>query len=667
MSRTAADIDESPQTRKPIMFQFAPKRPAMALLLFATCSGCAPALLPAPKTEATPTFRDLNHNGRLDPYEDARLSIDQRVDDLLARMTLKEKVGTMMHGSLPGDDITGRSTTGYNLQATDTLIRTDMVTSFITRLAVPPEVMARQNNAVQRLAEKSRLGIPVTISSDPRNHFQAVFGASTQGGGFSLWPETLGLAAIGDPELVRKFGDIARREYRAVGIHMALSPQADLATEPRWPRVTATFGSNPAQVSRLAGAYVQGFQGSATGLRPDGVATIVKHWAGYGAQPGGFDAHNYYGRFANLSNASFAQHVAAFDDALAANTAGVMPAYPILQGVTLDGQPLEPVSPGFSKQMLTNLLRGEKGFKGLIVSDWAVTNDCPKACSAPTASAPQGPEAIAVPWGVEALSKQQRFAKGVNAGLDQFGGVTDSAILLKAVEAGDVSERRIDEAVRRVMIVKFQLGLFDNPYVDEARAAQIVGDPAAQAQADAAQRHAQVLLENKGRLLPLVNAPRKVWLYKIDPDVARSHGFRVVATPAEADVAILRVEAPFETLHPYHFFGSRQNEGRLDYRDGDPDYEAIKRAAGKVPTIVAINLDRPAVLTNVRDKVQVLLATFGASDAAVMDVITGKAKPQGRLPFELPSSMDAIVRQDPALPDDSAAPLYPRGAGMIQK
>lgn len=635
------------------------------LALTVTQCAAAAALLtfttnPASAQVASGAYRDLNHNGRMDPYENPRLSHEKRVEDLLKRMTLQEKVGTMMHGSLPSGDVSGTSGATYDLPLTERYINTDKVTSFITRLAVPPSDLAAQNNAVQRIAERGRLGIPVTISSDPRNHFQAVFGASTKGGDFSLWPETLGFAAIGDPALVRRFGDIARSEYRAVGIQMALSPQADLATEPRWPRVTATFGADPLLVSRLAGAYVAGFQGSDQGLTKDGVATVAKHWVGYGAQPEGFDGHNHYGRVAKLDNASFDQHVAAFDGVLANRTAGIMPTYPMIAGVTLDGKPLEQVGAGFNRQLLTDLLRDKKGFKGFILSDWAITNDCPIECSAPTAEKPQTPSAIATPWGVETLAKVDRFAKGVNAGIDQFGGVTESNILLEAVKSGKVSMRRIDDAVRRIMHVKFQLGLFDNPYVDEGEAARIVGNERNHAEAEQAQRRAQIILENRGGVVPIAG-PRKVWLYNVDAEVARSRGLTVVATPGEADIAILRVETPSERLHPHHFFGSRQNEGRLDFRDGDADYEAIEKAAAVVPTIVSVNLDRPAILTNVRDKATVLLVTFGASDGAVLDVLTGKAKAEGRLPFNLPSNMAAVADQDPARSDDDVNPLYRRG------
>jgi len=627
--------------------------------LFLSLAAC----LVSVDAQAEISFRDLNHNDRLDPYEDTRLPIDRRLDDLLSRMTLEEKVGAMMHGSLPAGDTLGHGGQTYDLSATESMIAERHLNSFITRLVVSPEQLVQQNNAIQRLAERTRLGIPVTISTDPRNHFQAVLGASTAGGGFSLWPETLGLAAIGDPALVRTFGDIARKEYRAVGIHMALSPQADLATEPRWPRVTATFGSDPTQVSRLVGAYVEGFQGGGDGLKRDGVATVVKHWVGYGAQPEGFDGHNAYGRIARLDNASFAQHVAAFDGAFAAHVAGVMPTYPIIEGVTLNGRPLEAVGAGFNRQILTDLLRDDKGFGGLVLSDWAITNDCPQTCLSPTADNPQAPQAIGMPWGVETLSQPQRFARAVVAGVDQFGGVNDGAMLLKAVQDGAVPMDRIDVATRRIMRLKFELGLFDDPYVDAAKAAEVVGAPQSQALADAAQRRAQVVLENRRQVLPATQV-NTVWLYNVDPAEAEKRGWRVVDDAGQADLAIVRVNTPFERLHPNHFFGARQNEGRLDFRDGDADFEAIKQSGAARRSVVAVNLDRPAVLTNVRDKVDGLLATFGASDAAVLDVVSGIAEAQGRLPFELPSSMPAVDRQDPARPDDSAAPLYPAGYGL---
>lgn len=639
-------------------------RPLCFLALAALALGPCAAARPSTADE-TPPPRDLNRNGIIDPYEDPRQPTDARVADLLGRMTLAEKVGTMMHGTLPAKgSATGTSNEGYDLAQVTQLIRERGISSFITRLVLPPEKLAEANNAVQRIAAESRLGIPVTISTDPRNHFQAVLGASTVGAGFSLWPETLGLAAIGDLDVVRNFGRIAASEYRAVGIHMALSPQADLATEPRWPRVTATFGSDSAAVSRLAAAYVEGFQGAPDHLTGQGVATVVKHWVGYGAAPKGFDGHNAYGKTLQLDNRTFADHVAAFDGVIAAGTAGIMPTYGIIEGVTLNGKPLEPVGAGFSRQILDGLLRHDKGYRGLIVSDWAITNDCPAACSAPTAAAPQTAAAIGMPWGVETLSQQARFAKGVNAGIDQFGGVNDPGALLRAVEAGEVSVERIDESVRRILSVKFDQGLFDAPYVDPAVAARTVGNAQSQAAADAAQRRAQVLLQNRGALLPLAAQKRRVWLNGVDDSAARAAGFEPVAELAQADLAIIRTPTPSEKLHPHHFFGNRQNEGRLDFRAGNPAYDAVLAAAAKrVPTILVVDMDRPAILTNLLKPATSIIAVFGASDTAVLDVVTGRAKPEGRLPFALPRSMRAAEKQDPAVADDGDT-LCPRGAGM---
>lgn len=617
-------------------------------------------------TKDAPRWRDLNHNHRLDPYEDARLTPTQRTEDLLARMTLEEKVGTLLHGSLPAPgSSSGTSSEGYDMQAVKKLIGEGKLTSFISRLTLPPAQMAKANNDVQAIAAATRLGIPVTISTDPRSHFQAVMGMSNGSVGFSQWPETLGFAALGDPAVVKRFGAIAAREYRAVGIHMALSPQADLASEPRWGRQVGTFGSDPATVSALTAAYIEGFQGGANGVTPTGVATVVKHWVGYGAEPEGFDGHNIYGRTARLDDRSFALHLAAFKGALAVHPAGVMPTYVITTGVTLDGKPLEPVGAGFSKQLLTDLLRGREGYKGLILSDWAITNDCTGICAAPTAEKPQVPPAIGMPWGVEGLTKAQRFAKSAEAGVDQFGGVNDPAPLLEAVHAGTISPERIDAAVRPVLMLKFQLGLFDHPFVDPAQAARIVGAPQAQHEADAAQRASQVLLENRNHLLPLHASGRRAWLLGIAPQAAKAAGFTPVKDPAQADIALMRAAAPHEKLHPNHFFGGRQSEGRLDFQPGDPLLAALARLPAQLPVVLAVDMDRPAILTNVKDRAGALLAVFGASDAALLDVVTGKAVARGRLPFELPSSMAAVMAQDPALPDDSARPLYRRGDGIV--
>lgn len=601
-------------------------------------------------TQAGLQFRDLDRNGKLDPYEDWRVGAPERARDLVARMTLAEKAGAMMHGTAPakGD--------GYDIAAIEPLILQSSVTAFITRLSLAGAPFAEENNKLQAVAERGRLGIPILISSDPRNHFDSTLGASVAANAFSQWPQPLGLASIGDAELTKRFADIARQEYRAVGIHMALSPQADLATEPRWPRIDGTFGEDPELVSRMVGAYVAGFQGSEDGVTTTGVATIVKHWVGYGASQDGFDGHNYYGRFSSFPGKRFEDHVRPFDAAFRVHAAGVMPTYNVLLGAEVGGQPLEQVGAGFNRQLLTQLLREQHGFTGVVLSDWAITNDCNASCQ--TGTPPQAAASIAMPWGVEQASKVERFAKGVNAGLDQFGGTTEAAMLIEAVHSGRVTEARIDESVRRVLELKFRLGLFENPYVDPATAAQIVGAREFQDAALDAQHRSLVLLENPRALLPLAKTARKVYVHGVDAKALAAYGLTAVDDPVKADVAIVRVYTPHQMLHAGHFFGSRQREGSLAFEPGSADYELIKATGSKVPTVVLVRLDRPAILTNIKDSAGALIGEFGVSDSAVLDVLTGKAQPRGKLPFELPSSMRDVEAQRPDTPHDSHQPLY---------
>lgn len=628
----------------------------LAMVMLAICSTAS---------AASPGWRDLNHNGRQDIYEDPGAPVPARVADLLSQMTLDEKIGALLHGNAPGNGgPASPAGAGYDLAALDERIGRDHVTSFVTRLNLPPREFARQNNAVQRLAAGKRLGIPVTISSDPRHHFQAVLGASNAAGGFTQWPETLGLAALRDAATVRRFGDQVRQEYRAVGIQMALFPQVDVASEPRWPRLTGTFGADPVLVSRLGGAYVEGLQGGRHGVTQGGVAAVAKHWVGYGAAPQGFDAHNFYGREVQVTDASLALHVRAFEGALRARVAGIMPAYPVIRGATLDGKPLEPVAPGFNAALLQQGLRGKHRFAGLLLSDWAIVNDCPERCRAPSAQAPQTSQFIATPWGMEDATPAERAARAVNAGVDQLGGLDDPAPVREAITKGWISETRLNEAAGRVLSLKFELGLFDRPLVDEEKVDRVVGQPASRQQAERAQRESQVLLQNRGGLLPLRRPGTRVWLHGVNADAARTAGLVVVAQADQADVALLRMATPFERLHPHHFFGGMQNEGRLDFRVGDAGYDALLALPPALPAIIAIDMDRPAILANLKDRAATLLAVFGASDAALLDVVTGRSRARGRLPLNLPGSMQAVESQDPAVPDDDQAPLFRRGAGL---
>jgi len=645
------------------------------ICMFALASGVQQSVLAAPDaaprlvSDSIPMltvdglpFKDLDRNGKLDPYEDWRLTPTQRAADLVGRMTLAEKVGAMMHGTAPSVDGQYGRGTAYDLDLARELVIDRNVTTFVTRLDVPPAELARQNNRLQKLGETGRLGIPLSISTDPRNHYQFTPGASIAAQGFSKWPEALGLGAINDPDLTRQFADEVRREYRAMGIQIALSPQADLATEPRWPRTNGTFGSDPATVISQTRAYVTGLQDGADGLHPGSVVVVAKHWVGYGAEPEGFDGHNYYGREAELPGNSLALHVKAFQGVFDAHVASVMPTYVILKDAAFAGRPIEPVGAGFSPTLLQQVLRKREGFDGVIVSDFGITLDCNAKCR--DGNAPGEPFDVGMDWGVEDLTVEQRFALGANAGLDQFGGTENVQAMLAAVHDGLVPESRVDDAARRVMLQKFQIGLFERALVDEQQAAAVV-TPAVETLARHTQGRAMVVLENQ-HVLPLATGTR-VFLHGIEAAVARRSGLVVVDKPSQAQLALVRMAAPYQKLHPGYMFGSIQHEGDLDYKPDDPDFQALVALSKQVPTIAFIYLDRPAILTNVRGRVKGMVAEFGASDEAVLDVALGRTCAAGRLPFELPSSMAAVRAQRPDLADDSVDPLYPvhsAGAGM---
>ncbi|HEY1469306.1 MAG TPA: glycoside hydrolase family 3 N-terminal domain-containing protein [Candidatus Acidoferrum sp.] len=619
------------------------------------------------------TFKDLNRNGKLDPYEDWRLPAEVRTADLVQRMSLEELAGVMVHGTLPTGGPLAPLGIGkeYDVVKVRQFIDEDHVSAFITRLNGSAEHFAKQNNEVQAIAESSRLGIPVIISSDPRHHFEQVLGATIQDRAFSMWPEPLGFAALNDPELTRRFADVVRQEYESVGIRESLAPQADLATEPRWARIDGTFGEDADTAKRMVEAYVVGAQNGASGLNSGSVIAVVKHWAGYGAAKDGWDGHNYYGRYAEFAGHNFAQHLIPFTGAFAAQVGAVMPTYSILQDVAIDGKPLEQVGAGFNHQLLGDLLRNKYDFRGVILSDWAITRDCPEACRN-GASAGQKPAAadIGMPWGVEDLTVAQRFAKAINAGVDQVGGTEQSTAIVEDVRNGSITEARVREAAARIVLQKFKLGLFEQPYVDEAKAATIAGNKEFVREGEAAQAKAVVLLENKRvaatdrALLPIAPKGKKVYLSGVAAKAAESIGFIVMADPTQADLAIIRAPAPYESKHANFFFGSRQHEGRLTFTEKDAAYAELLRVSPLVPTVFLATLERPLILTNIRPHAAALLGDFGISDEALLALISGEASPTGHLPFELPSSVENVRQQKSDLPHDSQSPLYPFGFGL---
>lgn len=600
----------------------------------------------AVRTEAGVTFRDLNHNGKLDIYEDPHQPIEARVEDLLGQMTLEEKAGTLfINGALVNADGSIENKPDappFPSSALDQVTKQQM-NSFNLWQIPSGQVLAIWQNNLQRFAEQTRLGIPVTIASDPRNHFSAnIFAMSAND--FSQWCETLGFGAVGDAELVKQFADIVRREYLAVGIRVSLHPQIDLATEPRWPRISGSFSEDAHLTAKLTTAYIEGFQGDALGAHS--VACMTKHFPGGGPQNEGLDPHFEFQKGQIYPGNNFDYHLIPFEAAFAAQTAAIMPYY----GVPTD-QTDENVAMSFNKHIITTLLREKYHYDGLICTDWGLITD---------AYLWGGAVWPARAWGVEHLSHAERVLKALEAGVDQFGGESCPEYVVELVKSGRISEARLDQSVRRLLRLKFQLGLFDNPFVDEAQVPQVLGNPDSLAAAFASQKRAMTLLKNEGDTLPLKNRP-KIFVKNIDASVAAEYA-EIVDTPEAADYAILRLQTPWYPVETNNPFARDFHHGDLDFK-GEAQAEILALLA-KVPTIVVLYLDRPAVIPEINASAKALLADYGANDAAVLDVIFGKTAPEGKLPFELPSSMEAVRNQKADVPYDSENPLYPFGFGL---
>ena len=589
-------------------------------------------------------YRDLNGNGALDPYEDPRLQVEERVDDLLARMTLEEKAALLFHQGLvvPDDGTVGDEPGMVAGPSTRALVAELGLTHFNIYWGPRPAVLAGWHNRMQEAAERTRLGIPVTISSDPRHGTGDNPATSMSGNGFSVWPEPLGLAATRDEALVEEFADIARREYLAVGIRLALHPSADLATEPRWARVSGTFGEDAALTARLVGAYVRGMQGAALG--PDSVACMTKHFPGGGPQLDGEDPHFAYGREQVYPGGCFEYHLIPFEAALAAGTAQVMPYY----GMPV-GTEHEEVGFGFNRGVITGLLRERYGFDGVVCTDWGLLSD----------TVLDGVVWPARAWGVEHLTREQRALKAIEAGIDQFGGEACPEVVVELVRSGRVDETRIDTSARRLLRDKFRLGLFDDPYVDPDAAAEQVGSAALLERGLRAQTRSIVLLSNDRGLLPLGDT-RRVYLEAVDPSGLPKE-VAVVDRPEDADVAIVRLRAAYEPRDG-NFVEALFHAGALDF--GAEELARLVALMRRVPTVVDVYLDRPAVIPELAKEAAALLVDFGVSDAALLDVVFGRTTPTGVLPFELPSSMDAVRRQLPDVPYDSEDPLFAFGHGL---
>ena len=531
-------------------------------------------------------FKDLNKNGQLDTYEDWRMSAADRAKDLASKMSVEQIAGLMLysrHQSIPAASrgfmaatYNGKEFKESGLKAWDL---SDQQKEFLTKdnlrhvlltSVESPEVAAKWNNNSQALVEGYGLGIPANNSSDPRHGTDASEEYNEGAGGkISMWPSSLGLAATFDPQLVENFGSIAGKEYRALGIATALSPQVDISTDPRWYRTSGTFGEDPALSTDIGRAYIDGFQTSngtkeiADGWGYESVNAMVKHWPGGGSGEGGRDAHYGVGKYAVYPGNNFAAHMIPFIEGafkLKGKTgmaSAVMPYYTI--SYNQDTKNNENIGNAYNKYIIQDLLRDKYNYDGVVCTDWLVTGDETTIDVFLTGKS----------WGVESMSIGERHYKVLMAGVDQFGGNNDMKPVIEAYNMGvkehgeDFMRARFEQSAVRLLKNIFRTGLFENPYVNAEETKASVGKPEYMKAGYDAQLKAVVMVKNKANVLPLeknktVYIPKKFTPagrnflgmeipekleYPVSIDIMKKY-FNVTENPDEADFALVFVSSP---------------------------------------------------------------------------------------------------------------------------
>ena len=635
-------------------------------------------------------FKDLNKNQKLDVYEDWRQPLDKRVANLVSQMTLQEKVGMLLINTLNAGE-KGTLTEG----AVD-YIENQKMTRFIFRntiknnpvntgagngfagVQISPYEAAQFMNAVQELSERTRLGIPSLFKSNSRNHMEidARAGINVESGSFSSWPKESGLAATRDMDLIADFAKIMAEEWRAIGLRGMYGYMADLSTEPRWSRVHETFTEDSKLATDIIKVLIKNLQGEK--LHSKSIALTIKHFPGGGPQEGGGDPHYTFGKNQIYPAGKFDDHLAPFKAAIDAGASSIMAYY----GIPV-GQPYMPNNVGmaFSKGILTDLLRTLLKFRGYVNSDTGIIGE--RA------------------WGLEDKSLDEQILIAIEAGTDILSGFSNNKQILNLVEAGKLPESRVNLSVTRLLKEQFELGLFENPYVDPNRAAYLVGNPSFQQKADLAQRKSIVLLQNKTKLplaQPKGQDTLKIFTMGMNTDLFKERewsNYKVTsgdynkakketlpAISKETDIAIIRVQVTNNAGSDRRFGGADSTElNFLSFSEmakakswkispSLEDIQTVMETVGAEKTILSIDFRQPYVLDEASGILNAagILATFGVSDAAVMDIIMGKFNPTGKLPYALAKTSAAVVKQAPDAPGyPEEDTLFPFGFGLNYK
>jgi len=678
-------------------------------------------------------FKDLNKNGKLDVYEDWRLSVDERTKDLATKLTVEQIAGLMLYSGHQSIPVTGAGRFGgtYNgkpfaesgAKSSDLsdqqkkFLTNDNLRHVLITSVESPSVSAQWNNNAQALVEGIPPGIPANNSSDPRHGSDsyAEFNAGA-GGKISMWPGSLGIAASFDPQLMKKFGETAAAEYRALGIATALSPQIDLGTEPRWSRFDGTMGENPSLTTDMARAYVDGFQTSfgadeiTAGWGYRSVNAMVKHWPGGGPEEGGRDGHFGYGAYAVYPGNNLKDHLKPFTEGAfrlegaTRMAASVMPYYTI--SYNQDTVNHENVGNSYNKYLITDLLRGKYGFDGVVCTDWMITKDVQAVDQF------QGKC-----WGVEKLTEAERHFKAIEAGVDQFGGNNEMAPVLEAYKMGiaihgEASMRkRFEQSAVRLLRNIFRVGLFENPYLDPEKTKKIVGNPEFMKAGFEAQLRSVVLLKNSHQTLPLQKQlkayiPKKLipasknwfgvatpesWKDAINPEIAKKY-FQLTDKPEEADFALVCIDSPKSSVgydqedvkskgngyipislqygpykavdareksiaggSPFENFTNRTYKGKTVATSNMQDMKTVLETKIKMkgkPVVLVVKISNPMVFTEIEKEVGAILIHMGVQDQALMDILTGKFEPSALLPFQMPADMKTVEEQREDVPGD---------------
>ena len=701
-------------------------------------------------------FKDLNKNGKLDIYEDWRKPVAERAKDLAAKMTVEQMAGLMLysrHQAIPAQEagmFTGTySGKPFSKSGAKSSDLSDQQIAFLTKdnlrhvlmtSVESPTVAATWNNNIQALVEGIGMGIPSNNSSDPRNgaNKDAEYNAGS-GGAISQWPEELGLAATFDAAITEQFGAIAAKEYRAMGITTALSPQIDLATEPRWNRFVGTFGEDPKLATAMARAYVDGFQTSPKSIKAyegwgnQSVNAMIKHWPSGGPEEGGRDGHFAYGKFAVYPGNNFETHLKPFTEGAfqlkgaTKKASAVMPYYTISYGQ--DKKYGENVGNGFSKYIITDLLRNQYGYDGVVCTDWLITADegaKPDVFSGKS-------------WGVEKLSVAERHYKVLMAGVDQFGGNNDINPVLEAYQMGikehgePFMRKRFEQSAVRLLLNIFRVGLFENSYLDPNETKAIVGKPEFMKAGYDAQLKSVVMIKNQNKTLPIAKgktvyipkrvtpaginffgqpSPEKIE-YPVNLELIKKY-YTVTEDPAKADFAIVFIKSPISggysradreaggngyvpislQLKDYTAVDARAQSiaagdpvidptitnrsylNKTSKSNSYPDLNTIletKKAMNGKPVLVTVNISNPMVFAEFEKEVDAIVGEFGVQIEALLDIVSGKTEPSGLLPLQMPLNMSTVEKQLEDVPHDmipytdSSGNVYDFGFGLNWK